>query len=295
MLIVLSHALAFSTLFLAAIFDLKTTEVPDPVSIVGVLGGILLHFMASLNAGFNLNTLLNISLIFQNPVTWFQALGDPLLWCLGVGTAFSIYGWGIYFLGMWGGADAFAMSVLGFAAPYSIAGVGFIHGVDLFLNIMIAGFLYTIIFAVYQASKRPEVWEDTFNQIKEQEKRISAEIVGAGLLGFIGEYTGSFNGWFYFGFFVLMIFLYRFLKNIQDSLLSTEVPVSELEGGEVLAAEEDHQDGKIVGITEEEIKELDQETVEIREGIRFIPVFPIALVMTDVFGIGIIFFQLLVS
>jgi len=294
MLIVLSHALAFSTLFLAAVFDLKTTEVPDPISIVGMVGGILLHFMASLSAGFNINTLLNVSLIFQNPAIWLQALGDPLLWCLGVGTAFSIYGWSIYFLGMWGGADAFAMSVLGFAAPYSIAGLGLVHGVDLFLNIMIAGFLYTILFAFYQAAKRPEIWKDTWNQIKEQERRISAEIAGAGLLGFIGEYTGSFNGLFYFGFFVLLIFLYRFLKNIQDSLLSTEVAVSELEGGEVLASEEE-EGGKIVGITEDEIKELDKETVEIREGIRFIPVFPIALVMTDVFGIGIMFFQLLVS
>jgi hypothetical protein len=294
MLLVLSHALAFSTLFLAAVFDLKTTEVPDLVSIFGVVGGIFLHFMASLNAGFNLTTLLNVSLIFQNPLAWLQALGDPLIWCLGVGTAFSIYGWGIYFLGMWGGADAFAMSVLGFAAPYSVAGFGFLHGVDLFLNIMIAGFLYTVIFAFYQATKRPEVWRNTWKQLKEQELRVSAEIVGAGLLGFAGEYTGTFNGMFYFGFFVLLIFLYRFLKNIQDDLLSTEVPVSELEGGEVLAAEEE-EGGKIVGITEEEIKSLDKETVEIREGIRFIPVFPIALIMTDVFGLGIMFFQLLIS
>jgi hypothetical protein len=195
---------------------------------------------------------------------------------------------------MWGGADAFAMSVLGFAAPYSLTGFGLIHSVDLFLNIMIAGFLYTIVFAFYQASKQPEVWKDTWDQIKKQEKRVSAEIVGAGLIGFIGEYTGSFNGLFYFGFFLLLIFLYRFLKNIQDNLLSKEIPVSELEGGEVLAAEEE-EGGMIVGITEEEIQELDQDTVEIREGIRFIPVFPIALLMTDVLGVGILFFQILVS
>jgi len=99
---------------------------------------------------------------------------------------------------------------------------------------------------------------------------------------------------FYFGFFLLLIFLYRFLKNIQDNLLSKEIPVSELEGGEVLAAEEE-EGGMIVGITEEEIQELDQDTVEIREGIRFIPVFPIALLMTDVLGVGILFFQILVS
>lgn len=294
MLIVLSHVIAFSTLFLAAIFDLKTTEVPDTVSIVGVVGGIGLHLLASLNSGFDINTLTNLGILLSEPVTWLQALGDPLLWSLGVGTAFSVYGWGIYLLGMWGGADAFAMSVLGFAAPYSITGFGLMHSVDLFLNIMIAGFVYTLLFAFYQSTKKPEVWKDTLNDLKDQEKRVSLEILGAGLLGFVGTYTGSFNGLFYFIFFVSLILLYRFLKNIQDSLLSREVKVSDLKGGEVLAAEEE-QGGKIVGITEEEIQELDQETVEIREGIRFIPVFPVALVMTDVLGLGIIFFQLLVS
>jgi len=294
MLIIFSHVLAFSTLFIASISDLKTTEVPDSVSVIGITGGILLHFMASLSAGLSLNSLINLSLLIQNPVTWLQALGDPLLWCLGVGTVFSIYGWVLYFLGMWGGADAFAMSVLGFAAPYSVSGFGFVHGIDLFLNIMIAGFVYTLGFALYKSVKSPEVWQKTWNQIKDQEKRISIEILGAGFLGLIGEYTASFNGLFYFLFFVLLIFLYRFLNNIQERMLSTEVPVSDLEGGEVLAAEE-KEGGKIVGITEEEIEELDKETVEIRDGIRFLPVFPVALVMTDVMGLGVMFFQLLVS
>jgi len=76
---------------------------------------------------------------------------------------------------MWGGADAFAMSVLGFAAPYSLTGFGLIHSVDLFLNIMIAGFLYTIVFAFYQASKQPEVWKDTWDQIKKTGKKESQQ------------------------------------------------------------------------------------------------------------------------
>ena len=294
MLILLSHALAFSTLFLGSIFDLKTTEVPDSVSVVGVAGGILLHFLASLNSGFSLGTLLNFGLILQDPVLWLQALGEPLLWSLGVGLIFSIYGWGVYFLGMWGGADAFAMSVLGFAAPYSIAGPGFVHGVNLFLNIMVAGFAYTILFALYKAVKRPEVWKNTWEQLKQDEKRVSLEILAAGLLGFVGEYTGSFNGVFYFGFFVLLIFLYRFLKNIQDDFMSREVAVEDLEGGEVLAADEE-LGGKIVGITREQIESLEEDTVEIREGIRFVPVFPVALLLTDAFGIGIQFFQILIS
>lgn len=294
MLIVLSHAVAFSTLFLGAIFDLKTTEVPDWVSVTGVLGGIFLHLMASLNSGLEVGTLVKFSLLLNQPLVWLQALGDPLLWCLGIGLAFSVYGWGLYFLGMWGGADAFAMSILGFAAPYSIAGPGIIHAANLFLNIMIAGFLYTIAFALYKSFQNPEVWKQTLEDIKQQEKRISFEIFGAALLSALGEFTASFNGVLYFSFFVGMIFAYRFLKNIQDDVMVKEVSVSELEGGEVLGSDEE-LGGKIVGLTQEDIESIEKDKVEVRDGIKFVPVFVIALVLTDVFGLGIEFFQLLIS
>ena len=343
MLLVLSHALAFSTLFLNSLFDLKNEgNIPDLFSIVGVVGGILLHSMASLNAGFDLSVLLNFGILIQNPFIWLQALGDPLLWSLGVGIVFSIYGWGLYVLGMWGGADAFAMSVLGFAAPYSFSGPGIVHGIDLFLNIMIAGFGYTLLFAFYKALKKPEIWRATWKQLKQDEKRVSLEIVAAGLLGFVGEYTGGFNGMFYFVFFVSLIFLYRFLHNIQEDLLSHEVDVGQLEVGEVIA--EDLNLGthevrrknvlgsaiesfrssikridrpvlagledrllnlenrvgypEIVGVTSEQIIELEErgiKKVEVKEGIKFVPVFPIALVLTDATGLGIMAFQLLVS
>lgn len=280
MLVVLSHALAFSVLFVASIFDLETTEVPDSVSVVGIVGGLLLHALASFNSSMSIETLTSLSILLSEPLTWISGLGDPLIWSIGIGLIFTLYGWGLYFLKMWGGADAFIMSALGFAAPYSLSGTGFMHAIDLFLNILLVGFLYTMAFAFYKSWNRIEIWQNTAEQIKSEEKRIGLEIVGAGLISVMGIITDSYSGLLYFGIFLALIFLYRFLQNVQDSLMSYEVPVEELEGGEVLAEDEEFG-GKIKGITEEQIGSLEKDTVKIRQGIRFVPVFPIALLVTE--------------
>jgi len=253
---------------------------------MGVAGGLVLHSFASYRAGIDIQTITNVSLILDSPLLWLQALGDPLMWSLGVGIAFSIYGWTLYFLGLWGGADAFAMSVLGFAAPYGFAGPEIAHSINLFINIMIVGFFYTLGFAFYKAFKKKSVWYKTWQDIKEQELRITVEILLATLLSLIGTLSGSFNGLMYFLVLVSFIFLYRFLKNIEEGLLTQEVPVSELEGGEVLARTEE-KGGMIKGITQEEIDSLEVDKVSIKEGVRFIPVFPVALVITLAFGGGI--------
>ncbi len=291
MLILFSHVLAFSTLFIAAISDLKTTEVPDSISIVGVVGGLLLHLAASLQHGINVHVLLNFSLLLSEPLTWFQALGDPLLWSLGVGAVFSIYGWGTYFLGMWGGADAFAMSILGFAAPYSLSGPGLTYSLNLFLNMMLAGFIYTLVFALYKAVQNPSVWHKTLENIQRDEKKISLFIVFAGLFSALGL-RGGFSPYLYFFMFLSLVLLYEFLNTIQEEALKEEVNVSDLEGGEVLGGEDS---GLIKGVDDEEIGSLEKEKVTVVEGVRFIPVFPIALLVTDVFGGGIHWLMMLFS
>jgi len=291
MLLLLSHVLAFSTLFVASISDLKTTEVPDSISVIGVIGGLLLHIGASLQQGVNVHSLLNLSLMLSEPLTWLQALGDPLMWSLGIGAVFSIYGWGMYFLGMWGGADAFAMSILGFAAPYGLSGPGVMHSLNMFLNMMIAGFIYTLVFAFYKAVKNPSVWDKTLENIRKDEKKLSVFIVFAALFSSLGL-RGGFSPYLYFGMFVSLVLLYEFLHTIQEEVLKEEVEVSELEGGEVLGGE---NAGLVKGVDDEKISDLDAGKVVVREGILFVPVFPIALLITDVFGGGAYWMMALIS
>lgn len=314
MLVIFSHLLALSVLFTAAVYDLRTTEVPDWVSVIGVLGGLLLHAGASYATG---------SL-------------EPLIWSLGVGAMFSVFGWGMYYAGMWGGADAFATSVLGFAAPYSIAGPGLMHPVNLFVNLMMAGFIYTLLYAFYRAARSGEVFSETYRRVLENEKRIGLQVLLAGLFSAALMVGLKINGFVYFAAITAMIFLYQFLKVVESNQMRTTVPVSELEEGDVIDRELDigigavrernmvgavldrtaehwpvspgrrllrraeHRYGysEIVGVTSEEIQRLEEngvEEVEIRYGVMFVPVFPVALAVTDLFGGGLGLLVLLFS
>lgn len=308
MFVIFSHLVAFSTLFVAAVSDLKTSDVPDVFGIAGVFGGLALHGAAAYSAG---------SL-------------EPILWSVGAGLAFSVYGWGAYLLGIWGGADAFAMSVLGFAAPYSVAGPGFLYPVNLFVNIMILGFAYSLTFAVYRAFRAEGVLNATLERLKEQERRMGVEVLAAASLSALMVVYG-FPGFTYFASVLALILLYRFFQVLQERSMSKEVPVVDLEPGAVVdlqgldigVARQKNLPGRkierfrdsmggalpapvdswlgaledkigypeVVGIREEEIAELEKagvEDVEVKEGVRFIPVFPVALAATDIFGGGLL-------
>ncbi|MBC5793071.1 MAG: hypothetical protein H8Z69_03465 [Nanohaloarchaea archaeon] len=282
MYIAASHTIAFIVLSVAAVFDLKTTEVPDTVSIVGVLAGLGLHLTASI-PHMDFAVLTNLATLLSDPLIWFQALGDPLLWSIGAGAAFSVYGWGLYFLGMWGGADAFAMSVIGFGTPYAISGTGISFGISIFLNILFLGMIYSLGYAFY-ISTGNNALSKTWKTVRTQEKRISMEIMFAGLLSAFMSVTGFYVSLLYFGILLGLIFLYRYLKVIQDDLMTKKIPVSDLEPGDVLDDTEE-QGGKVKGITEEQINSIDKDKVRIKTGVRFIPVFPAALLLTEL-GIG---------
>ncbi len=306
MLVIFSHLVGLYVLSVAAFYDLRTTEVPDVVSLVGIAASLLIFGMASLSTG---------SL-------------SPLFWSAGVGVVFAVFGWGMYYLGMWGGADAFAITVLGFAAPYGLTGPGLSHPVNLFLNLMIAGFLYTLGFAFYRAFRSGNILGKTYERILEREKRIAGQVVLAGLIGALGVLSLGLTGVIYFVSITAMIFLYQFLKVVESEEMRRKVALSEIEPGEVIDQDFDVRMGEIrkknmvgktlnwleglspfsgvggvlsgleqkygyseiVGVTEEELEALREkgvDEVEVRSGVRFVPVFPVALLFTDVYGGGL--------
>ncbi len=262
MYLLLSHVVAFLALTVNSFYDVfsEKGDVPDLPAVVAIVAGVLLH------GGY----------------AWSLGSFEPFLWMIGVGAVFSLYGWIAFWRGLWGGADAMAMSVLGFAAPYSISGVSLIYPMDIFVNMMIAGLLYSVSFAVYRAFRSESFIDNFRSRVYGDRYRIPLEI-GAGAAFSLYAGTVGLDPVLYFLALVFIIFLYRFLKVLEDAEMSTTVPVEDLEGGEVVA----EQGGTIEGITEEEIEDLDVDEVEVKEGIRFIPVFPVALLMTDVFGGGV--------
>lgn len=270
MLILISHAVCFLALAAGSVQDLLTTEVADQIPATAVISGILLHATAS----------------------YFSSSLMPLKWSLAVGTAFSVYGWGMYYAGMWGGADAFSLSALGFAAPYSLTGFGLMHSVNLFVNIMLVGFGYTLFYAFYKASRTGGVLKSTFDEIKANKLRFGAEIFAAALLGLLALEVFKAN-FLYPVLAVSMVFLYRFLKQLEGKAMVTEKSVGELEEGEVVISGENGK--KVKGITQEEINDLEVEEVVVKTGVRFVPVFPVALLITDIYGGGIDFLMMLFS
>lgn len=303
MLILASHAFAVVALTVAAAWDLITTEVPDQISVAVILVGIGSH----------------------GAISYLTGSFEPLIWSLGVGLAFSIYGWGMYFAGSWGGADAFVISALGFAAPYPFSGPDIVYPADLFVNVMLLGFLYAIGFAFYKALKADGVFAQALDNTRKEKFRFAGEIALAAVFSlFLGTLL-ILDPLVYFISFLSIILLYRFLVSVEEEIMTAEVSVSELEVGDVLATDEiemkdvreenlvgillskvekyvesdfvrswreSYGYSEIVGVSEDEIQKLNKngvEEVKVKTGIRFVPVFPLALFITDMGLLGMKF------
>ncbi|WEL23543.1 hypothetical protein HBNXNv_0696 [Candidatus Nanohalovita haloferacivicina] len=290
----LSHALTFGMLFVASLFDLDTTDVPDVFCATAVLGGLGLHFLASrplqigIISGFvSENGFLALASL-EGIGALMAGIGDPLAYSIGVGLIFSVIGWGAYLRGMWGGADAFAMSALGFGAPF-VGSATLIDPLNLFVNITLAGFIYIMVYTLYRSFQHPEVWRKSYNRIIEDRMRIGLELAALAVFSIIAFRAGMpvvpFSS--LLGF---MIFLTRFLEVVQDEAFYRVVDADDLEVGEVAAPGQGFGD-KIVGLTEEDIENFEGEELEVREGVPFMPVFVLALVLTDVFGAGFLLFS----
>ncbi|MFB6174573.1 MAG: hypothetical protein ABEJ87_01185 [Candidatus Nanohalobium sp.] len=262
MYLLLSHLLAFSVLLINSLFDVfsEKGDVPDLPAWIGIGGGLLLHAAYSFQVS-----------------SW-----TPMIWMAVTGLVFAAYGWFAYFQGMWGGADAMGLTVVGFAAPYAMSGPGIMFPLNFLVNMMIIGLLYTIAFAASKAYSSEGFMGRVRGRISGDRLKIVLEIIGASALAGYVSYMGM-NPYTYFASLLLVIFLYPFLKVLEDTEMTKTVAVEDLEGGEVVADQGD----VIEGITEEEIDDLDTDEVEVKEGIRFMPVFPVALLLTDMIGAGV--------
>ncbi|MFB6245339.1 MAG: prepilin peptidase [Candidatus Nanohaloarchaea archaeon] len=255
MFVLASHVIAVAALTVGAAWDLATTEVPDHLPATAVVAGLVLHGVKSFLSG---------------ELT-------PVFWSVTIGSVFSAYGWGLYFSGLWGGADAFSMSALGFAAPYSLAGPGYSHFLGLFINVMFVGFVYTMVYAVFRAATEGGFLKNWFEDLAARKGRILAVSAVSAFLVSLTLLLDSAS--LYFFLFVPGYLLYRFLKVLEEEAMREEVKAERVEPGQVVEAE--GADDRIRGISEEEIDELGDETVVVKTGVRFVPVFPVALVLTD--------------
>ncbi len=335
---------------LAGIYDLKTTEIPDEISLGMVAAGLVLNLIWSL---------------FEwNPIYIFQSAA--------VGSIFFTFGLIMYLGGQWGGGDAKVLTGIGALVPslpiFATADLFFPFSITLVVNTFLVGALYMIIYAVAFSIPKKNVTRDFKQSVRKHKYRIlalSAIPLIPAFLHYI--YIGADIHMVYMLSFVplfaLIYMLMKFLKAVEEVGFTKEIDTDSLQPGDMLADELEEVDfnhnpveelkglssfllaftvlpvvmylfgatgsiyfymslpgptlgailgviyilyssdfrvlssvfdgssTRIRGLEEDEVKEIQKtrERVSIREGVRFVPVFFIALLITIYYGNLLIF------
>jgi len=278
MLEIILFLVAFVGSAAAGLYDLKTTEIPDEIPYVMMAIGIIGNIVASYLA-------------------WSYW---PFVYSMIAGLGFLGFGFVMYYLGQWGGGDAKILSAIGFLLPmYQTTKLMFPFSISFFFNVFLVGAIYMIVYAFTLSIINKKIWTTFFNDLKANARMIL--IYNSALVASIILMGVFFAGYFEFlpleAFTVLVVtiglasaglyILWKFVKAVENVGFKKKIPVSELRVGDV----PDYY--KIwEGVTEKDIgkiKKSGKKYIWIKEGVRFAPTFPIALLFTFLVGDGIIF------
>ena len=250
--------LALAGSIIAGLWDLRTTEVPDPLPIGMVVAGIA-FWMASWLLGGDLNS---------------------LLLSLGVGTALLAIGLLLYKKGQWGGADAWILAAIGYMVPVCR---GELFIVPYLFNFMLVSIAYTVVYSLVIGLLHASVFRHVAKDFA-QNIRILA---GAPVIVLVVLLVASAQVPQIIGLaptivppIILLVLFWRYAVVIERRVFKKKIPTGRLSVGDVL------ENGNWVGLTERQVRKLKREKryVVIKDGMRFVPVFAIALVLTLLFG-----------
>ncbi|MBI2232342.1 MAG: prepilin peptidase [Candidatus Aenigmarchaeota archaeon] len=247
--------LAFLASAAAGIYDLKTTEVPEEIPALMVSFGLFYWFVSALT------------------------FGDfyPLAVSMSVGTLLLALGILAYKKGQWGGADAWILASIAYMVP--------LFGSEIFManflsNFLIVGALYTVIYAAGLGLLRPGVFSYFIKDIRINAKFFILPV----FFLIVSLFTYAFQGIDAFLrlsiIFLLLVAFWRYGKIIESRVFRKRISSSALKEGDVV-------EGMIWrGITKPEINEIRKKKkyVVIKEGVRFVPAFPLTLLVTVAFG-----------
>lgn len=262
---------AFIGSIYAAIWDLRTTEIPDEIPHAMIAFALIFYAIQSV--------------IESN----YWIFLDSLIY----GGVILALGFIMYYAGQWGGGDAKILAAIIFLLP--ISNTTFPFPITYLLNVFVIGAAYMIIYSFALALMNRKIFSAFFVDVRKQKALIAlgsialfatfavinyeilavlsypinlAYLLGNSLIplvGFLGLYV-----------------IWRFAKAVEDVGFKKKIPISKLRIGDVLI------DSKLwEGITAKQLKKIKKSgkrTVWIKEGVRFAPTFPLALAFTLIYG-----------
>lgn len=271
-------AVAFIGASIAAAYDLKTTEVPDWV------------FYAMF--GIGLPVLIARSLIEGN----FSHLTNSFI----AGGGLLGFGYLMYKVGQWGGADAVLLGLFGFLLPavpsHFSPTLLFPFPVSLLFNIFLVGAVYMLVYAAVFAAINKHIMAKFFNDMKASLKMAGLLVAGLFILALgIGFYfaeiftiqTIFFNALLTAGGAIAFLVIYKFVHAVENFGFKKRIPVSKLRIGDMLLKKRE-----LVGIDRSQLRKIKnsgKKFVWIKEGVRFVPAFPLALLFTLYYGDAVSF------
>ncbi|MEM5829614.1 MAG: prepilin peptidase [Candidatus Aenigmatarchaeota archaeon] len=263
---------------LAAAFDLKITptEIPDEIPHTMIALALILAFFKSL---------FELSLV-------------PLIESLLHGISLLAFGFLMYRLGQWGGGDAKVLAAIGFFSPFIsplAKNLRFTFSFSYLLNVFIVGAAYMLVYAFVLALFNKKIIKEFLKNVKSSSKIIVASIIALFLLFSLGNillfnffalpvnfHLIFSNSLLALALTFLLFLLWIFVKAVEEKAFKRKIHISKLKVGDVLLESKVWE-----GITEKElekIKKSGKKFVWIKEGVRFAPTFPLALVFTLFFG-----------
>jgi Flp pilus assembly protein protease CpaA len=256
-------AIALGTGLICGLYDLKTSNMLDQLAWAVIAIGIGLHAYESYVTG-----------------NWFI-----LQWCLIVVGLFFVFSLFMYYRGYWGGGDGEMLISYGALLPFGVNN-SLYFPLALFINIFVVGGVYSLIYGLARVRMNKTLWKKLKKEMEDYEFRIITCTV---LLTFSLALFLTGSKFYSFPLVLSLLLAYkpllRFGRFVETKVFKTRIPVSKLKVDDVLGEDipELNLSSKLVrGLTEEEVKKIKKvrKYVVIKDGVRFIPVFPLALLLS---------------
>lgn len=281
-LIPLAVALIGSSI--AAAWDLRTTEIPDeiPYAMIFIaLGFYGIQSVLAWNYWFIINSMI-------------------------AGLALFSFGFVMYYFGQWGGGDAKLVAAIGFLLPTAIGLSGwglnlvFPFPVSYIFNVFFVGAGYMMVYALVLAVQNRKIFSEFKRDMKASSNifLIASTALFVALIGvnwFVNtkfhiplSITSILINSIIPVFAAVCVFtIWKFARAVENVGFKKKIPVSKLRIGDVLMSSKLWE-----GITEKELRKIKRSGkrhIWIKEGVRFGPAFPLALLFTIYFGDAIFF------